>query len=206
MKIRLLIKELFAPKYDFFIVGSEGTGKTILNKKLRGYEYNKKEDEGTHHDEYKSAIVNIGDKIVKIKKGTDIGGNNNYRTSYNKYIQSDTIIVLLFNIEQYMEHNSNEIRDVSGRIIGIKDLRDNLKNVYIVGTHYDKVETNCSKNAVRQKLINNLNQEGDISNYIDSDHIVITSFGQDDKDKGFLINDKSLNDLVSKLCNMKKEQ
>lgn len=203
--IRKIIDLFYTPSFSFFIIGSEGIGKTILNKALRDEEYDKEKDFGTSIKpvELPEKTITIEGKNIRIRSGVDITGADNLRNSYKKYIRRNTIVVLLFNTEKYMSNDYKEVRDVAGRIRGLKEIRDNLHDVYIIGTHYDRVEGIYSKKEVEKRLVENLDKEKcGIVELIDSEHMEIMSFGHDDPEKPekrFIANDEGLRNLICKL-------
>lgn len=164
--------------YDIVVIGTQGVGKTILNKTIRGLEYNKVKDSGTNKKRLPQVLLTIGNKQIKINQGWDYGGSEILRYHYNGLIKRRTIIILLFNTEKYM--NDTEERDhLLGRIVGLMRKRVDLKDVYIIGSYYDKVSDRYCKNDIKKHLIEDIKIENE-QTMIDDDHIRIMSFGHDE--------------------------
>ena len=193
--------KLFDTSYDIVVIGTEGVGKTILNKRIRGLEYDKKrDDQGTStRKRLPSALLSIGNKKIKIKQGWDYGGAEDLRYNYNGLIKRRKIIILLFNTEKYM--NDTEERDhLLGRIVGLMRRRVDLKDVYIMGSYYDKVSDRYSKNDIKKHLIEDIKKEND-QTMIDDDHIRIMSFGYDNMNGEFIPDDSDIENFKVKLFN-----
>lgn len=176
--------------YDIVVIGTQGVGKTILNKTIRGLEYNKLIDDGTGKKLLPKVLFPIGDKQIRIKQGWDYGGSESFRYHYNKMIKRKTVIILVFNTEKYM--NDTEERDhVLGRIVGLMEKRIDLKDVYIIGSYYDKIRDLYRRNDIKSHLLEDMKKENE-EIIIDDDHIRIMSFGRDemiDKDRNVFVTD-----------------
>ena len=193
--------KLFDTSYDIVVIGTQGIGKTILNKTIRGLEYVKERDgQGTSRIKLPSALLSLGNKKIKIKQGWDYGGMEDLRHNYNGFIKRREIVILLFNTEKYM--NDTEERDhLLGRIVALMEIRVDLKDVYIMGSYYDKVSDRYSKNDIKKHLIEDIKKENN-QTMIDDDHIKIMSFGYDDKMNGeFVPNFKEIEEFKGELFN-----
>ena len=99
-------------------------------------------------------------KSVIVKKGKDIGGNEeNIRIYYSKMIENNDIVLFFLNIEKYLGSMAYE-RDANSRLDFIyfswkekKGDKDPSKTVYLIMTHVDKVSN--SKEAI-EKVLNRM--------------------------------------------------
>lgn len=178
---------LLVPSYDIVVIGTQNVGKTILNKTIRGLEYDKDKDEGTGEKPLPKAMLTIGGKQIKIKSGWDYGGIEDLRYHYNRIVKRRTIVILLFNTEKYM-NNTVERDRLLGRIVGLMEKRVSLKDVYIIGSFYDKVKDKYKKKDIRNRLIEDIKKENE-QTIIDDDHIWVMSFGHDE------VNDENISEF-----------
>lgn len=136
------------------VIGMQEAGKTQLYRTLQGKPYGRYE--ATPTDDYDSFEFSIGDRRVRIEKGRDIGGTEEYILPYYAdMIRRKDILFFVFDVERYLHDGeyaaSTRARlDFVWRKLGEREeaygvpermVRKFVRHKYaVIGSHYDRLE------------------------------------------------------------------
>lgn len=185
--------------YDVFIIGSEGVGKTRLYKGLRNEVYSETKDKGTtFRRTEKKEITFVGadgkEKTITLGEGCDIGGQETYRNSYDKYIHKNTYVILVFSLFDFLNNNKSK-KTFLGRLQYILDKGIPPRHVYIVGSNVDrlgKIDIGNKRNEVVQDIVSD---NASFQKYLEDEHFTFMNLKQKkqvDRYREQLFNQKSL--------------
>jgi hypothetical protein len=125
------------------VLGLKGAGKTQLYRTLQRKEYTSYQ--GTATDDYDEFSFKYGNKTIRVKKGRDIGGGENYILEYYaKFINEKDIIFFVFDAHRYINDKSYSDQ-VKARMefvwrkmldkYGYNEIKTKLATI---GSHYDQ--------------------------------------------------------------------
>lgn len=119
------------------ILGMQASGKTSFYDQLKGI--SRTEYRGTNYEEVDSFTLDLGDRKVRIKKGLDIGGGEEYiKSYYNDKIKDNDVVLFVFDVSKYLS-DKEYLRKCEGRFDYIYRHSEG-KQIYIVGSHLDQCE------------------------------------------------------------------
>lgn len=132
------------------ILGMQGAGKTQFLANIRGLAYSKY-DATVGNNNIDSFKIQLGNRIVKIKKANDIGGGEELIKNYYKDLMSNSdIIFFFFNSYEYI----NEIKyrnDTQARLEFVNRYRGGKATV-IFATFADKFRNKSNRKDAYSKI------------------------------------------------------
>lgn len=127
------------------ILGTKGAGKTTFWDNLLGYETKKGP---TFREELKETEINMGEKQYIVQGSVDIGGGDSFVQEYDELIKNKDFVLFIFNAEEVLNGNNDEIMAIRARLIKIGDIikklkmsdKETLLQYHIIGSRLDKLE------------------------------------------------------------------
>ena len=164
-----LLHDSSKDSYSLFVFGYTGAGKSTFLEKLganvntAGY--------GTAEEKYPSFTTKVGEKIVSIKEGIDIGGDKRYlqNGTIEKMLKEKDKVIFVFAATSFLDKRNKHYRgEIMSRLEALYNVPNHRSKVTIIASRLDE----C--NGDRQIVINDIKREFVDKHYRD---ILNDSFG-----------------------------
>ena len=135
-------KTLYDKKYkkiSLGILGMPSSGKTRFLSFLRDIPFIEKE---TSKEKYNSFTYKYDETEIRIDKGVDIGGVEQFVEDYIPIIKKSEIIYYFFDINEYLYINDNKYRSYCNSRFELIHSKAKGRKVRFIGTHFDKCQRN----------------------------------------------------------------
>lgn len=98
--------------------------------------------------------------LIKIEKGSDIGGNLENQENYKEYVNQDRVVFFFFDIERYL--NNDKYYELTNKQLDIFyniqcEAEIEMNNLHVIATHED-ILSDTSTDGAKERLKNRLHQ------------------------------------------------
>ena len=136
------------------VLGTMGAGKTTFLKHIGIFDVVK---DGTQKENYDETTIKIGERVIKIAAGCDIGGTHDNMARFGEeWIEKKDIIVFIFNAEEYLNKDEKK-REVRAYLDFIfrhaKKAKKDEENIVILASHRDAFD---DKDNPRDRILKDL--------------------------------------------------
>lgn len=146
--ISLFIRKLIKIPKDtkgICIIGTVESGKTTLFEKITKLDLGSKSGGGTAKRDVKEVTIKIGERKIKLKESTDIGGGDLYVKEYDELIKDKDFVFIVFNLSHLMNSekvkNKDKILDFQSRLLYLsKNELLEKKRYIVIGSHLDCIK------------------------------------------------------------------
>lgn len=137
-----------------FVFGPIGAGKTTFLKRLganvntAGY--------GTAEEKYPSFSTKVGEKMISVKEGIDIGGDKRYLANgtIEKMLKEKDKVIFVFAATSFLDKKNNHYRgEIMSRLNALYDVPAFRNKISIIASRLDECKSD------RQIVINEIRKE-----------------------------------------------
>lgn len=140
--------------YSLFVFGYTGAGKSTFLERLganvntAGY--------GTAEEKYPSFTTKVGEKIISIKDGIDIGGDKRYLANgtIEKMLNEKDKVIFVFAATSFLNKQNKQYRgEIMSRLQALYEVPAHKSKITIIASRFDECKGD------RQMVINEIKKE-----------------------------------------------